>query len=451
MGKPALIVVHCGKTLLSQPRVILMEDLPQEKGPRNQPTRSVFGRDFLRERGLFDSDISRRQFALWGRGDGSGHQVFLKDLGSKNGTHVDGFRLPASKGLHAPAEPEDDDLRFKAELRDGAILRCGSTLMVFREHMVPPYEPALPCFEHRGEKMVGPFGLHGLQASVERLGAVNKNNPGLGRLNVLLEAKTGAGKELLARYIACTLGRAQPFVAVNAPSIVSTLFGSEFFGIGKNALTGVNESPGLVGQASKGTLFIDEIHELPRSEQAQLLRFLQDRDYIRVGDPRELRADVMVVAATSQPIEARAERDIFTRLGQVSLALPALAERAEDIPEICRELLRRRGMKESEIAALPVEVEMMEALLLHDWRGNIRELRNELEAALGRTQGTSTPGLRLWALEGLLDTTSPDAPRSLTLARIQAAMDRCKQKQTEAADLLRIDRSKLQRWLRSDS
>ncbi len=426
----------------------MLRDLPQETPGKSQPRRAVFGRDVLRNYELQDSDASKRHMAIWSRGDGSGSQVFLKDLGSKNGTHVDGYRLLVRKEERTGSEPDDDDLRFRAELRDGAVICCGNTVMVFREQLRPPYAPEPPCFEHQGEKMVGPFGLRGLRRDVEQVGAVNAKNPLLGRLNVLLEARTGAGKELLARYVARALGRTKPFVAVNAPAIVPTLFTSEFFGIGKGVASQVAESEGLVGQAQGGCLFIDEIHELPRSAQAQLLRFLQDRDYLRVGEFRERNASVLVMAATSLPIEARAERDIFARLGQYKLTLPPLAERSEDILEIARELLRRRGLPEDEVSRLPLEVELVEALLLHDWPGNIRELRNVLDGVLRKTEGTSTPGLRFWALSGLISPPSAEARRSLTLERVRAVMAATKQNQSQAAKELQIDRSKLQRWLK---
>lgn len=194
---------------------------------------------------------------------------------------------------------------------------------------------------------------------------------------------------------------------------------------------------------------MDEIHEVSRDVHSQLLRFLQDRDFRRVGDSQPRVLDALVVAATSLSMKERAERDIYERLRQVNLRLPPLRERPEDIPEIVKELLRRQGQL-SECAPL-IEVEVLEFLLLQLWAGNIRELRNALMSLLRLTDATPTPGLRWWAVEelakqGQLSLPPLDAPRSLTVGRILRVLKQ-QSNESKAAEILGVDRNQLRRWL----
>jgi hypothetical protein len=445
-GEPALVIVHCGCKLLPAPKVLLLSQLPQQRdAPEGEGASAgsrVFGRDCLPSVGEQDGQISGSHFGIFRHGDANGTSYLLEDLGSRNGTFVDGQRLP----LPASAPPKAWVKR--AELRDGAILRVGNTVLVFRERFEGPKTPDMPCFEHQGERMIGPFGLRKLRAEVEAL-KTQRSPSTVGRLNVLLEAETGSGKEMLARFVAQILGRSRPFTPVNVPAVVKTLFASEFFGNGVWQ-PGVTPSHGIVGSAANGCIFMDEIHETGRDVHVQLLRFLQDRDYFRVGEPNLQRiADVLVVAATSLPLQQRAERDIFERLREVSLRLPPLRERTEDIPELCKELLQRQNI---DVTTLPAEVEAIEWLLLQRWEGNIRELGNALTSILQRTQGTANPGLRWWAIEqlqkeGHLSPPPFSEPRSLTVGRILLALAASREpNESEAARQLGIDRSKLRRW-----
>ncbi len=213
------------------------------------------------------------------------------------------------------------------------------------------------------------------------------------RTTVLITGPSGTGKEVLARELHRQSPRAAaPFVAVNCAAIPETLLESELFGHVRGAFTGaVGDHPGLFEQASGGTLFLDEIGDLPTALQAKLLRALQDGEIRRVGDRAPRRVDVRVVAATARDLEvdARAGRfreDLFYRLDVVSVRLPSLAERPEDVPPLIRALLARHALRlgRAEPALAP---EAARALLEYAWPGNVRELENALEHALVLAQG----------------------------------------------------------------
>lgn len=446
------LVVHCGKTFLTAPAVLPLDQLPAESVD-NQPVRRIFGRTALTPLGLVDTDLSRRHFALWQRGDRNGSQVFVEDLGSKNKTHVDGDPLPFSPD-DAPKQFQENLRQHaalnRAEIRDGATIRCGNTILIFRQRFPRGGAPEDPLGTGHGEEIVSPFGLRRLRRDLDALVRDHGGSPRLGRLNLLLQAETGSGKELLARHAAARLGRGSPFVAANIKAIPPTLLSADLFGI--QNLQGAQPSPGLVGASHKGTLFLDEIHLLDPGVQGSLLRFLEDqRDYQRIGSPNTLRADVLVISATSQDLRRFVGDDLRSRLEHIKLEIPPLRRRAEDLPELCKAFLRRRGMTEEQVKTMPVEVELMEALLLHPWReGNARELRNMLEKLL---QKSGRPELRRWAWEQLKGEQAPEqtAPTSLTLPRILQALEETRQPRgynySEAARRLSMDDSTLKRWL----
>lgn len=205
---------------------------------------------------------------------------------------------------------------------------------------------------------------------------------------VLLRGESGTGKNLLAKWVHTSSRRASgPFVVVHCPALSGELMTSSLFGHRRGAFTGaVSDVVGKVEEAAGGTLFLDEIGDLSADAQARLLRFLNDRSYERLGEPRSRQADVRVVAATNRALEediaaGRFREDLLHRLEVITLTLPPLRERSEDVLPLALHQLRfiersqgRSGLKLSPAAEL--------ALHAHTWPGNLRELRNRIQRAV---------------------------------------------------------------------
>ncbi|RJP19647.1 MAG: sigma-54-dependent Fis family transcriptional regulator [Deltaproteobacteria bacterium] len=211
---------------------------------------------------------------------------------------------------------------------------------------------------------------------------------------VLVTGESGTGKELIARLLHYGgKRREKPFVAVNCGAIPETLLESELFGHRKGAFTEAKKDrAGLIEEAARGTLFLDEIGELPLSLQTKLLRFLQEGEIRRLGDSETRRVDVRMVAATARDLEAevaggRFRDDLFYRLNVIRIHVPPLRERPADIPLLARNFIshycRKYGKTEMKLSD-----DVMTALGAHEWRGNVRELKNLMErcALLGASR-----------------------------------------------------------------
>jgi len=205
------------------------------------------------------------------------------------------------------------------------------------------------------------------------------------RTPVLISGESGTGKELVARAIHFRGSMAQtPFVAVDCGSLVPTLMESELFGYEKGAFTGATKSKGGLFQAANGgTIFLDEIGELPLEMQAKLLRVLQEKEVRPVGSNEKVNVDVRVIAATNRDLEAAYRsgtfrKDLYFRLNVVTVHLPALRDRRSDIPVLVHHFLDRYA-KGSQIQVTPAA---MKSLLQYDWPGNVRELENCIARAV---------------------------------------------------------------------
>jgi transcriptional regulator with PAS, ATPase and Fis domain len=206
---------------------------------------------------------------------------------------------------------------------------------------------------------------------------------------VLLKGESGTGKELFAHAIHVESGRALgPFVKVNCAAIPETLFESELFGYKGGAFTGAHRhgKKGKFALAEKGTIFLDEVSELPLAMQVKLLRVLQEREIEPVGAVEPEPIDVRIVAATNRDLEALVARgtfrqDLYYRLNVVKLEIPPLRERKDDIPLVVENLLRRLE-KETGVPVEGIDSEVEAVLRAYAWPGNVRELRNTLEQAL---------------------------------------------------------------------
>jgi DNA-binding NtrC family response regulator len=241
---------------------------------------------------------------------------------------------------------------------------------------------------------------------------------GASEANVLITGETGTGKELFARAIHYSSARNErPFVPVNCGALPDTLFENELFGHEKGAYTDASTAGvGLLAVADRGSLFLDEVDSLSPASQAKLLRVMQDREYRPLGSHRSLRADVRIIAATNAPLAERlAARefrpDLYYRLNVLTLRLPSLAERRDDIPILARHFIVRFA-RESGRQAPRLSSEAIRRLAEHDWPGNVRELESVIQRALVLSDGPA------------LDAASIDLPGTASRKSIVSSADR---------------------------
>jgi two-component system response regulator FlrC len=211
--------------------------------------------------------------------------------------------------------------------------------------------------------------------------------------SVLLTGQSGVGKDVFARYIHDdSVRKDKPFVALNCAAIPDTLLEATLFGYEKGAFTGaVRSQPGKFEQADGGTIFLDEIGEMPKDLQAKLLRVLQDRVIERLGANRSTKCDVRIISATNQDLAAQVKQgafreDLFFRLAVINVPIPPLKERPGDILPLADLMLERYGRTMGR-AGMTLSVEAAAALQEYDWPGNVRELENTIQRALLMTNG----------------------------------------------------------------
>ena len=278
---------------------------------------------------------------------------------------------------------------------------------------------------------------------------------------VLLEGASGTGKDFLAKIIHYNSPRSQrPFVNITCTAIAETLLESELFGHERGAFTDAwAQKKGLFEIANEGTIFLDEIGDMPVALQAKLLRFLEERAFRRVGGTRDLSVDVRIISATNHDIrglvsKGRFRADLFYRLNSLMLVLSPLKDRREDIPLLAEHFVKDLG-RTLRINVKGITDEAMASLSAYDWPGNIRELRNVIERAmlLGRGESITPADLSI-------ESTTPPAnaavveadtllgPDGVDLHEVERrlvaeAIERTKGNQTQAARLLRISRDQL--------
>jgi transcriptional regulator with GAF, ATPase, and Fis domain len=316
-----------------------------------------------------DASMSRTHAALHVTDDG----VELEDLGSRNGTWLGNAQL----------EPHQ---RVKLEL--GKASRVGSTvLMLHHGGPVDPLRvgghPAAASHAEGDDLDDAPLIV---SSTMVQLRTMAEQVAG-GDITVLLLGETGVGKEVVARLIHRASRRAkEPFVAVNCPAMPESLLESELFGYDKGAFTGATGSKaGLLQAAEGGTVFLDEVGELPLGVQAKLLRVLEDRNVRPVGARDARPVNVRFIAATNRDLETEVvhgsfRRDLFFRLSGIALTVPPLRERPDDIAPLAAYFLERSCALLGKNAA-PISFAGLEQLQAHSWPGNVRELRNVIERA----------------------------------------------------------------------
>ena len=286
------------------------------------------------------------------------------------------------------------------------------------------------------------------------------------RCNLLIEGETGTGKEVVARETHALGGRSRgPWVAVNCSAIPEALLEAELFGHVKGAFTGAVQSrAGKFEAANHGTIFLDEIGDMPLATQAKLLRVLQEREVERLGGNERIRLDVRVIAATNVNLAERVaaglfRQDLYYRLNVFRIALPPLRERTDDIPLLARHLVRKVCVNER-IPEKTIDRSAIERLMTHQWPGNVRELENVIEASvivsgnrasifpsdlrLGRVAAKSAapvyPGRLAIPDEGL---DYQKALEEFELNLLTQALSRARGNKSAAADLLGLKRTTL--------
>jgi transcriptional regulator with PAS, ATPase and Fis domain len=274
---------------------------------------------------------------------------------------------------------------------------------------------------------------------------------------VLLQGESGTGKEVMARLIHARSPRGnRPFVAINCAALPENLLESELFGYERGAFTGAQQTkPGQVEIAAGGVLFLDEVSEMSLAAQAKFLRFLQEREFQRLGGTRVVKTNVRIIAATNRDLQQAMERgafrpDLYYRLQVFTIRLPPLRERQADILPLAEAFLRDigRAMRRPRV---PLTQEATEALLSHTWPGNVRELHNALErAAIVCEDGAITAAQLSLAAPRRAPQfdeaeVNLDALQRRTIARV---LDQVRGNKSQAAKRLGLTRSQLYERLR---
>ena len=279
--------------------------------------------------------------------------------------------------------------------------------------------------------------------------------------NILVQGETGTGKDLVARTIhAHSFRREKPFLAVDCAALPENLLESEVFGHEKGAFTGAHQlKRGKIESAQGGTVFLDEIGDISAEIQTKLLRFLQEREFERVGGIEPIRVDVRIIAATNRDLESavsegRFRNDLYYRLNVVPIMLPPLRERKEDIADLTK-FFAARFSKEAKKATAGISDEAMEKLMAYDWPGNVRELANIIERAVVLGHGATiqlediAPAILAAESKAQSLTSYHDAIDGYRREVILQALAQTHGNRAAAARLLGLERSYLLRLMKS--
>ena len=276
-------------------------------------------------------------------------------------------------------------------------------------------------------------------------------------VNVLITGETGTGKELVARTIHDkSARRGRPFIALNCTAIPESIFESEIFGIEKGVATGVEKRIGKLEQAQGGTIFFDEVGDMPLAAQGKILRVIEDRQVERIGGRTSIPADVRILAATNRNLKERIAKgifreDLYYRLNVVNLHIPPLRERPEDIT-LLLDFFSERGARMMGRTPLSFSPEVRERLCAYSWPGNVRELENEVERAIALTSGSEinygdlSENILGYGPEEKLDSLLPPVKRAERLL-LEKTLRSVKGNKSEAARLLGLSREGLRRKL----
>jgi transcriptional regulator with GAF, ATPase, and Fis domain len=341
---------------------------------RPMGTRLTIGKAPENDLVLSDDTVSRRHCELTRVPEG----IHVRDLGSTNGTRVTG----GAAGARIQ----------EAVVPPGSVLKVGEVEVALRAS-AQKVEILPSDKKNFGGALGSSLAMRTIFGVMERIAQTDAT--------VLLEGETGTGKDVLARALWTESKRASgPFVVVDCGAVSYSLLESELFGHERGAFTGAVQSrQGAFELADRGTVFLDEIGELPLDVQPKLLRVLETREFRRVGGNKTIKSDVRVIAATKRNLlrevhAGKFREDLYFRLAVVPVTVPPLRARREDIPTLVEHILRANSATDQ----LVVSGDTMQALQAHDWPGNVRELRNVLERAVYLARATGSSELNLVSL-----------------------------------------------------
>lgn len=278
----------------------------------------------------------------------------------------------------------------------------------------------------------------------------------LSEATVLIQGKTGSGKELFAHSIHNYSYRARgPFVAVNCAAFQESLLESELFGYSDGAFTGAKKGGriGLFELAHKGTIFLDEIGDMPLNLQSRLLRVIQEKEVMRLGDEKIIPVDIRIIASTNIPLEeyvgiGRFREDLFYRLNILTLRIPPLNERKEDIKVLADYIIQQQArLNYKDIKGLSDDA--LKELLKYNYRGNVRELRGIIERAVAIADGQYISDFDLRHNQSHIQINNTDSIKGAELKLIEKALYETNNNYTKAAKILGIDRSTLYRKVKA--
>lgn len=375
----------------------------------------------------------------------------IEDLGSANGTWVGNTRVAKGQSV---------------ALRPGVVASIGSVMVVLRSSHDHDWRTAIPTARHaeKPTEIDAPPGVVIADPSMLRLYRL-VDMVAESTIGVILLGETGAGKEVVAETIHRRSARAaKPFLRLNCAALPDALLESELFGHERGAFTGaIQAKPGLLETAEGGTVFLDEIGELPLATQAKLLHALENREVMRLGGLKPLPIDVRFVAATHRDLEALVEsgrfrQDLYFRMNGISFVIPPLRERAAELEPLAR-AFAAKACRDVARPPLGLSGGALAVLRSHSWPGNVRELRNVIERAvllcsanvLGPedivlravtdiAKANEAPGAGTPMSAG---STLTSELAALERARIIDALEKCNGSQTDAAKSLGISRRTL--------